>query len=227
MEELGGLIQCQSIKTNQVGNPRYCWWFRNPANQLRLVGHPIIYDGFQKHPNGGFSQDFWTINSITCYNLIFSVQFSWLGPCWIPSYSWKWWIQKFLSATLSNWIFFGGSNRSQKKDWFYLRVTNWFLAGCLEKTLFPKTLTKTNISPENCWLEDDPFLFTDTHFSGRKVPENFTTPWAHMIFMASWDPCHDIIPTSLRGGGSDQLYLHFPGPFVGISRYLMSWFFSI
>ena len=24
----------------------YCWWFRNPANQLRLVVYPIIYDGF-------------------------------------------------------------------------------------------------------------------------------------------------------------------------------------
>ena len=22
---------------------RYCWWFRNPVNQLRLVGYPIIY----------------------------------------------------------------------------------------------------------------------------------------------------------------------------------------
>ena len=23
--------------------PRYCWWFRNPANQLRLVLYPIIF----------------------------------------------------------------------------------------------------------------------------------------------------------------------------------------
>ena len=23
--------------------PYYCWWFRNPANQLRLVAYPIIY----------------------------------------------------------------------------------------------------------------------------------------------------------------------------------------
>ena len=24
----------------------YCWWFRNPANHLRLVAYPMIYDGF-------------------------------------------------------------------------------------------------------------------------------------------------------------------------------------
>ena len=24
-------------------NSTYCWWFRNPANQLRLVVYPIIY----------------------------------------------------------------------------------------------------------------------------------------------------------------------------------------
>ena len=29
---------------------QYGWWFRNPANQLRLVVYPIIYDGFQHHP---------------------------------------------------------------------------------------------------------------------------------------------------------------------------------
>ena len=25
---------------------QYCWWFRNPANPLRLVVYPSIYDGF-------------------------------------------------------------------------------------------------------------------------------------------------------------------------------------
>ena len=25
------------------GSKQYCWWFRNPANQLRLVVYPIIY----------------------------------------------------------------------------------------------------------------------------------------------------------------------------------------
>ena len=28
----------------------YCWWFRNPANQLRLVVYPSIYQGFCLHP---------------------------------------------------------------------------------------------------------------------------------------------------------------------------------
>ena len=46
----------------------YCWWFRNPANQLRLVVEIpwFTVTGFQNIP-GGFSPDFWTINSIlTC-----------------------------------------------------------------------------------------------------------------------------------------------------------------
>ena len=25
------------------GSKQYCWWFRNPANQLRLLVYPIIY----------------------------------------------------------------------------------------------------------------------------------------------------------------------------------------
>ena len=41
----------------------YCWWFRNPANQLRLVVYPTIYRGFSTIP-GGWPWDFWTINSI-------------------------------------------------------------------------------------------------------------------------------------------------------------------
>ena len=27
-------------------SPKFCWWFRNPANQLRLVVYPIIYRAF-------------------------------------------------------------------------------------------------------------------------------------------------------------------------------------
>ena len=34
----------------------YYWWFRNPANQLRLVDYPFIYPRW-------WSPDFWTINS--------------------------------------------------------------------------------------------------------------------------------------------------------------------
>ena len=39
----------------------YCWWFRNPANQLRLVVDPIIYKVL--YIPGGY-WDFWTINSM-------------------------------------------------------------------------------------------------------------------------------------------------------------------
>ena len=38
----------------------YCWWFRNPANQLRLVVCPIIYRFYTSQ----MVQDFWTINSM-------------------------------------------------------------------------------------------------------------------------------------------------------------------
>ena len=34
---------------------------RNPANQLRLVGYPMIYKDF--YIPGGWEWDFWTINS--------------------------------------------------------------------------------------------------------------------------------------------------------------------
>ena len=29
-----------------------CWWFRNPANQLRLVGYPHYLQGFRNIPGG-------------------------------------------------------------------------------------------------------------------------------------------------------------------------------
>ena len=32
----------------------YCWWFRNPANQLRLVLYPIIYRGLHFPGGAGF-----------------------------------------------------------------------------------------------------------------------------------------------------------------------------
>ena len=31
------------FKTKKTWDSYYCWWFRNPANQLRLVVYPIIY----------------------------------------------------------------------------------------------------------------------------------------------------------------------------------------
>ena len=36
----------ESMTKRHGSNPRsltYCWWFRNPANQLRLVVYPIIF----------------------------------------------------------------------------------------------------------------------------------------------------------------------------------------
>ena len=39
----------------------YCWWFRNPANQVRLVVYPIIYRDWDT--SQVVVWDFWTINS--------------------------------------------------------------------------------------------------------------------------------------------------------------------
>ena len=35
----------EANKYYEIQDP-YCSWFRNPANQLRLVVYPFIYDGF-------------------------------------------------------------------------------------------------------------------------------------------------------------------------------------
>ena len=52
-----------SSKISHVTND--CWWFRNPANQLRLVVYPFIYSGFIYIQNDGFSSpDF---HQPTCY----------------------------------------------------------------------------------------------------------------------------------------------------------------
>ncbi len=45
----------------------YCWWFRNPANQLRLVVFSVIYKGCFK--SQVVVWDFWTINSIMLVTL--------------------------------------------------------------------------------------------------------------------------------------------------------------
>ena len=39
------MIFTQTVISRVLGTPiyQYCWWFRNPANQLRLVDYPIIY----------------------------------------------------------------------------------------------------------------------------------------------------------------------------------------
>ena len=39
-------------KCHQKNSHSYSWWFRNPANQLRLVVYPI-FPGFGIHPPGG------------------------------------------------------------------------------------------------------------------------------------------------------------------------------
>ena len=48
----------------------YCWWLRNPANQLRLVVFPIIYRfiGFQHHPRWLFGIS--AINSLTYHHIL-------------------------------------------------------------------------------------------------------------------------------------------------------------
>ena len=40
----------------------YCWWFRNPANQLMLVVEIPSFPGVV-YISGGWDWDFWTINS--------------------------------------------------------------------------------------------------------------------------------------------------------------------
>ena len=45
------LIAWESFTTRGGASHRntptqYCWWFRNPANQLRLAVHPIVYKDF-------------------------------------------------------------------------------------------------------------------------------------------------------------------------------------
>ena len=37
-----GALLCERYGINVWWNVLYCWWFRNPANQLRLVVYPII-----------------------------------------------------------------------------------------------------------------------------------------------------------------------------------------
>ena len=42
------------IQTFHKSSP-YCWCFRNPANQWRLVVYPVIYQGFVASQTGGLS----------------------------------------------------------------------------------------------------------------------------------------------------------------------------
>ncbi len=51
-------------ETQHLGHFCYCWWFRNPANQLRLVVYPTVCRAL--YITGGWEWDFWTINSIFC-----------------------------------------------------------------------------------------------------------------------------------------------------------------
>ena len=67
-----------------LGNLWYCWCFRNPANQLRLVVYPIIYcTGFY---TSQVVQDFWTINSSCTLNLSTKMHHDpWLQFNWPPN----------------------------------------------------------------------------------------------------------------------------------------------
>ncbi len=47
----------------------YCWWFRNPANQLMLVVYPIIYKVLYIPGGAGF------LPSTVCFNYISYIRF--------------------------------------------------------------------------------------------------------------------------------------------------------
>ena len=49
----------------------YCWWFRHPANQLRLVVYPMIFLGFY---TSRVVRRISSINSIQCSSRVFSGQ---------------------------------------------------------------------------------------------------------------------------------------------------------
>ncbi len=40
---VGATILCPSRLAGSQGGRRCCWWFRNPANRLRLVVYPMIF----------------------------------------------------------------------------------------------------------------------------------------------------------------------------------------
>ena len=60
--------KASEVRMHRLGSREIGWedtvqslLMAGPTHQLRLVGswHPIIYDGFGKHPNGGWLWDFW------------------------------------------------------------------------------------------------------------------------------------------------------------------------
>ena len=60
---------CWNKSGHANGTITYCWWFRNPANQLRLVAYPIVYRVLA--PSQVIVWDFWTINSRKQYICIY------------------------------------------------------------------------------------------------------------------------------------------------------------
>ena len=45
----------------------YCWWFRNPTNQLKLVVYPIIYGPGFSTISGGWEWDFRDPSTVVIY----------------------------------------------------------------------------------------------------------------------------------------------------------------
>ncbi len=43
VRRMTGWSSWSHVERSSTTHQKYCWWFRNPANQLRLVVYPIIY----------------------------------------------------------------------------------------------------------------------------------------------------------------------------------------
>ncbi len=83
----------------------YGWWFRNPANQLRLVVYPIIYKVLYIPSGAGFFPSTVVIKDGQCFHTLYLLPcFVWRFPdfhCviffWIPCLSWE--SNRYLKAT--------------------------------------------------------------------------------------------------------------------------------
>ena len=56
------LLPLERWNQKQLWKNSNCWWFRNPANQLRLVAYPIIYRVL--NIPSGWPWDFWTHQTV-------------------------------------------------------------------------------------------------------------------------------------------------------------------
>ena len=103
---------------------RYCWWFRNPANQLRLVVYLTIYRVFL-HPRWCRISEPSTVLS---FNLGFFQE-------WMPQTLKQSWEKCRCSLAAHRWQemrWFCGRPRknthTQKKGWFWTRLLSLYIA---------------------------------------------------------------------------------------------------